>query len=76
MDGKHVQHLLSRALSDEAFKQMLLADPESTARAAGFQLTLAEVEALNSLGPGLSVEELEHHISSGTLLPWMHPAEK
>lgn len=75
MSGEHVQHLLSRALRDEEFKRLLMEDPEATAREAGCQLTLAEVQALNTLGPDLSIEELRHRIRAGTLLPWMHPAE-
>ena len=44
-----LERLIGRAVMDKEFREQLLNDPEGAARAAGFNLTDAELEQLKSL---------------------------
>ncbi len=58
-----MSRLVARALKDEAFRQAVFQDPEGTAKAAGLSLTAEEIEAIRSVDPNLSQEELEERVS-------------
>ncbi len=64
--------LVARALKDEDFRQALVQDPAATAQAAGFNLSAAEVEAIRSVDPNLSQEELEERVSK---FWWARPSQ-
>lgn len=73
MSVKEIKKMYSKALSDAAFRDLLLSDPFGAAK--GFDLTKVEVLAISSISKDKFVSELPKLtklLSSGTSI-WNYP---
>jgi predicted ribosomally synthesized peptide with nif11-like leader len=66
MSNEALKALIARANNDRDFLRQLLGNPEDAVKAAGYDLTSQELEAIKSQGLGkLTDEELEKRVSKG-----------
>ena len=63
MCQRDVERTLGRLLTDEQFRREFRVDPDLTARAAGLELSLLELEALDAI-PGRALARLCAHVDA------------
>jgi hypothetical protein len=63
MSVQDMTKLVAHALKDDEFRAALLQNPEDTVKAAGYELSEEEFEAIRSVDLNLSEEELEERVS-------------
>ncbi|RPJ56642.1 MAG: hypothetical protein EHM12_10080 [Dehalococcoidia bacterium] len=58
-----LERLVGRAVTDKAFRDKLLADPEGVVKQAGLQLSAEEMEKLKAGVKGKSSKELDEQLA-------------
>lgn len=73
-NGDALTELLGRAMSDEEFRSLLMADPAGALKEGGFDLSVEQLAALLDVDKGSIVEGLDQRLSKrlghDSGLPW------
>ena len=63
MSSEHIDRFVDRWLNDASFKARMLADPDGTAAADGFNFSESDWASVNNVVTGLGGESLDARVS-------------